>query len=60
MARTTFISFDTKSISWRKVASMNKSRASAACTVFEGRVVVSGGRSFRKSLELKTVEAYDP
>ena len=41
---------------WKSIASLNISRYSAACTVFEGKIVVSGG--YNRG-ELKSVEAYD-
>ena len=28
---------------WKKIADLNVARNSAACTVFEGKIVVSGG-----------------
>ena len=49
--------FDTKDYTWRDVASMNEIRSYAACTVFEGRVVVSGGYGINGILN--SVEAYD-
>ena len=41
---------------WVGIASLKKGRCSAACSVYEGRMVVSGG--FNKFI-LKSVEAYD-
>ena len=38
---------------WTKIADMNEHRKGAACTVYEGKFVVSG------SFYLKSVEAYD-
>ena len=35
--------FDTNDYTWGNVASMEESRISAACTVFEERIVVAGG-----------------
>ena len=49
--------FDTNDNTWGKVASMKEARSSAACTVFEGRIVVAGGRGVNVSLN--TVECYD-
>ena len=40
-----------------KVSSLNKARSAAACTVFEGRIVVSGGH--HNDDENNSVEAYD-
>ena len=54
----TCIQFVTKDYTWKDVASMNEARFSAACTVFEGRVVVSGGLN-NNDITLNTVEAYD-
>ena len=48
--------FDTNKCTWGRVASMKEARSSAACTAFEGRIVVSGGT---KGGELTTVESYD-
>ena len=55
--RKNCILFDTNTKKWKKVTKMNDSRMFAACTVFEGRVVVSGG--FHNMEGLRTVEAYD-
>ena len=52
------LQFDTKQNTWKEVARMNHIRLNAACTVFEGRIVVSGGLK-RNVGELKTVEVYD-
>ena len=42
---------------WSQIANMNDEiRLSAACTVYEGKVVVTGGYN---SKGLKSVEAYD-
>ena len=51
------ITFNTYDCKWKKVASMREVREFAGCAVFEGRVVVSGGRNGRNVLN--TVEAYD-
>ena len=53
-------SYSIKTKRWSKVESMNVARYQAACTVFEGKVVVSGGfrRGFFKK-SIKSVEAYD-
>ena len=42
----------------KQVASMKQSRSSAACTVFKGKIVVTGGYH-EEFNDLKTVEAYD-
>ena len=49
--------FDTNDNTWGIVASMKEVRSSAACTVFEGRIIVSGGWGVND--ELNTVECYD-
>ena len=41
--RNTCIKFDTCRGQWNEVASLNEGRYNAVCTVFEGRIVVSGG-----------------
>ena len=43
--------------SWKEVAEINESRYNASCTVFEGKIVVSGG--FNNNGRLNSVEAYD-
>ena len=50
------LQFDTKDNRWKEVAPMNESRLEAACTVFEGNIVVSGGTF---DGYLNTVESYD-
>ena len=50
------IEFNTTTRKWRQVARMKESRRNSSCTVFEGRVVVSGNSSF---LTASSVEAYD-
>ena len=49
--------FDMNSNTWNKVADLNVARNFAACTVFEGKIVVTGG--VYNWNELKSVEAYD-
>ena len=51
------IKFDTTNRSWKEVARMNEPRRNASCTVFEGRVVISGGLNVNG--RLNTVESYD-
>ena len=48
--------FNPADYSWKEVTEMNESRSYASCTVFEGKIVVSGG--YNNGL-LNTVEAYD-
>ena len=54
------LKFDTKDVKWKEVAAMNEAKAFAACAVFKGRVVVSGGKHglFREHI-LRTVVEYD-
>ena len=59
---TTFcLQFDTKAKNrnWKKVTGMNETRSNAACVVYEGRIVVSGGYSDVVSDYSNTVEVYD-
>ena len=49
--------YDTTSEKYIEVAKMNDNRINAACTVFEGRVVVSGGKN--DNWLSRSVEAYD-
>ena len=53
----TCLKFDTKSLDWKEISRMSNARMFSASSVFEGRIVVSGGRFFDR---LNTVEAYDP
>ena len=50
--------FDTISKKWKEIAKMNDYRIHAASTLFEGRVVISGGFNAGEGY-LRTVEAYD-
>ena len=43
--------------SWKSIESLHGCRISAACAVYEEKVVVSGGSYYRDTLN--TVEAYD-
>ena len=52
------LEFSTKDNKWREVARMNQVRVHAACAVFEGKVVVSGGQG-DDFIRLNTVESYD-
>ena len=47
------IKFDTINQTWRAISRMNERRHCAACAVFEGNIVVSGGYNEN------TVEVYD-
>ena len=48
--------YDNLSNKWEKIARLSKARDCASCTVFEGKIVITGG--FNKG-NLKSVEAYD-
>ena len=52
------IELDTSKNEFKDVKDMNIARAQAACAVFEGRIVISGGCSFPDD-DTNTVEAYD-
>ena len=51
--------FDPIDYQWKEVARMNEVRVNAACTVFEERIVVSGGHYDGGYNNLRTVESYD-
>ena len=53
------LKFDAKYGSLKPIRPMNTARATAACTAFEGRVVVCGGHNNQGQLDSNTVEAYD-
>ena len=44
---------------WKEVSRMNEARRFAACAVFEGKIIVSGGCNIYLRNELNTVESYD-
>ena len=48
------LKYDTKTSQWSYIAEINIHQRYAACTVFEGKIVVSSG-----IYNLKSVEAYD-
>ena len=52
------LQFDTIDYSWKEVAKVNEARSNAACAVFEGRIVVSGGWNNNWNV-LSSVESYD-
>ena len=52
------LQFNTRDNSWKKVFGMNVERDDAACIVFHGNIVVSGGRDNNYD-SLNTVESYD-
>ena len=43
---------------WSQIADMNEKRTFAACTIYEGKIAVTGGIGFNDNY-LKSVEAYD-
>ena len=49
--------FDTKNHTWREISMMKHRRESAACSAYQGKMVVSGGYSDGRYLSV--VEAYD-
>ena len=48
--------YDISSATWNKVTYLNEARNRAACTVFEGKIVITGGQDYHR---LKSVESYD-
>ena len=52
------LKFGVKDCKWKEVARMNEARCYAASTLFEGRIVVSGGED-TDEYSLDTVESYD-
>ena len=62
-ATNSCLSFNPKTTTWKKVAEMKEPRTEAACVVFQGNVVVSGGIHINRrqlvQLALNTVEGYD-
>ena len=52
------LQFDTKDYSWEEVVGMKEARIRAACTVFEGIIVVGGGYNINIG-DLNSVESYD-
>ena len=52
------LQFDTKNNNWKEITAMNEARKYAACTVFEGKIVVSGGMDDNHNI-FNTVESYD-
>ena len=51
--------YDTKKSKWIFIASMNDCRQNAACTVFKGKIVLTGGYDGVNRVKLSSVEAYD-
>ena len=53
--------YNVRTKTWTYIASMSESRHNASCAIFEGKIVVSGGRSFElfgRSSFLRSVEMY--
>ena len=55
---TSCLQFNTNDNSWKEVAGMKVPRSHAACAVFEGNIIVSGGMNMIGN-SLRTVESYD-
>ena len=53
------LEYNPKQDKWKKISNMNKKKFSAACTHFEGHIVVSGGCGDDPYGYLNTVERYD-
>ena len=51
------LTFDTKQKKWNEVAKMKEAGAFGACAIFQGKVVFSGGMSYKD--ERTAVQAYD-
>ena len=51
--------FDARDNKWKRVARMNGARSLAEGTIFEGKLVVTGGYNNTELAGLKTVESYD-
>ena len=49
--------YDVNSNTWNEISGLNKARDCAACTVFEGKIVVTGGEY--NWTQLTSVETYD-
>ena len=50
------LKYNIKTIKWTHIVNWNSYRRNAACTIFEGKIVVSGGGDYNYG---RTVEAYD-
>ena len=53
------LQFNTNDNTWKEVTGMNEARSGSACAVFEGRIVVSGGKSYVDRHDFNSVEVYD-
>ena len=52
------LQFNTKNEKWKVTTIMNEARRHAACIVFKGNIIVSGGTN-NNNYRLNTVESYD-
>ena len=52
------LQFDAEYYNWKEVSGMNEARSSAACVVFEEKIIVAGGFNITDN-KLRTVESYD-
>ena len=50
--------YDTKRSKWKVTAIMNACRENAACTVFRGKIVLTGGYDGVNRISLSSVEVY--
>ena len=57
-SKKTCLKYTTIDSKWKSIANLNNSRTFASCTVFEGKIVVSGG-VLNRHKRFKSVEAYD-
>ena len=51
--------FDTKNRTWREIRKMKYNKENAACSVYQGQMVVSGGYDIYQHRPINNVEAYD-
>ena len=54
----TCLKYDVKRNKWSSIVNMNEEKDNFACTVFDGKIVISGGFNSWYGY-LKSVEAYD-
>ena len=53
------LQFDATNYEWKEIARMKQERTSAACAIFNGKIVVAGGTDSDFLNILNTVESYD-
>ena len=58
-SKETSVAFHPKNCNFERIANMMETRVKAACGIFEGKIVVTGGE-IRGGLSRKSVEVYDP